>query len=59
MHGNADVAVPLINAEIMIERLKAKGVEHAYIECEDTSHSPTVDQTERAVTEPLTVLTNI
>lgn len=53
MHGNADDVVPIIQGELMFEALQKAGVNSEYIEFEDTSHSPTLEQAERGVTAAL------
>jgi len=53
MHGNADVAVPIIQGELMFEALQSAGVESAFIEFDETSHSPTLEQAGRGVATAL------
>jgi pimeloyl-ACP methyl ester carboxylesterase len=51
MHGNTDVAVPIVQGELIFRALQSAGVESDYIEFEDTSHAPTVEQAQRGVSE--------
>ena len=53
MHGNADEAVPIVQGELMFEALQSAGVESAFIEFDETSHSPTVEQAERGLAAAL------
>lgn len=53
MDGNADKVVPIVHGEIMFRKLQSSGVESHYIEFEDTSHSPTIEQAQRGVSEAL------
>ncbi len=53
MHGNTDDVVPIIQSQVMFEALQTAGVESEYIEFEDTSHAPTLEQAERGVAEAL------
>ena len=53
MHGNADDEVPIVQGELMFEALQNAGGESAFIEFNETSHSPTLDQGERGVATAL------
>jgi len=53
MHGNADDAVPIVQGELMFEALQSAGVESSFIEFDETSHSPTLEQAERGVAAAL------
>ncbi len=53
MHGNADDAVPIVQGEVMFAALQEAGVISHYIEFEDTSHAPTLEQAARGVSEAL------
>ena len=49
MHGNADDAVPIAQGELMFQALQSAGVESEFIEFDETSHTPTLEQAERGV----------
>lgn len=49
MHGNADDVVPIVQGELMFEALRNAGVESEFIEFDETTHSPTLEQAERGV----------
>jgi dipeptidyl aminopeptidase/acylaminoacyl peptidase len=53
MHGNADEAVPIVQGELMFAALQSAGVESEFIEFDETSHSPTLEQAERGVATAL------
>jgi acetyl esterase/lipase len=53
MHGNADKVVPIVQGEIMFRKLQSSGVKSEYIEFEETSHSLTIEQAQRGVSEDL------
>lgn len=53
MHGNVDDIIPIIHGEIMFDALQKAGVTSEYIEFENTSHIPTVEQSVRGVAEAL------
>ena len=53
MHGNADDVIPIVHGETIFKKLQAAGVTTKYIEFEDTSHSPTIEQSQRGVAEAL------
>jgi len=49
MHGNADDSVPIVQGELMFEALQNAGVESEFMEFDETTHSPTLEQAERGV----------
>ncbi len=53
MHGNADETVPIVQGELMFEALQNAGVESKFIEFDETTHSPTLEQAEKSVTAAL------
>jgi predicted esterase len=53
MHGNADEAVPIAQGRAMFAALQRAGVQSEFVEFDSTTHSPSVQQAERGVTEAL------
>jgi dipeptidyl aminopeptidase/acylaminoacyl peptidase len=53
MHGNAEKVVPIVQGEIIFRKRQSSGVESEYIEFEEASYSPTIEQAQRGVSEAL------
>ena len=53
MHGNTDDIIPIKHGEMIFDALQEAGVASDYIEFDNTSHIPTLEQSKRGVDEAL------